>query len=55
MGAMEQYREGTELSASLLRDLIEKIVIHEAQGEKDEQRRQKIDVHWRFVGLLPGV
>ena len=55
MEAMEQYREGTELTASLLRDLIEKIVIHEAEGEKGEQRRQKIDVVWRFVGLLPDV
>jgi DNA invertase Pin-like site-specific DNA recombinase len=60
MAAMEQYRDGAQLTASLLRDLIDKIVIHEATafnkaaGEKGE-RRQKIDVHWRFVGLLPGV
>jgi len=53
MEAMEQYQDGAELTASLLRDLIEKIVIHEAEGEKGEERRQKIDVHWRFVGLLP--
>ncbi|MCL2105768.1 MAG: recombinase family protein [Oscillospiraceae bacterium] len=49
--AIEQYSEGTELTASLLRDLIDKIVIHESEGKKNEQRRQKIDVVWRFVGL----
>jgi len=55
MEAMEQYSEGAELTASLLREMISKIVVHEIQGEKGDTRRQMIDVHWRFVGLLPDV
>jgi len=53
MDAMEQYQDGAELTASLLRELVEKIVVHESEGERGEERRQKIDVYWRFVGLLP--
>jgi DNA invertase Pin-like site-specific DNA recombinase len=50
--AVNQFTEINELTASLLRELIEKIVIHESNGLRGNAREQRIDIHWRFIGLL---
>jgi len=50
--ALSKYTEITELSAPLLYELIEKIVVHEAIGA-GKARTQTIDIHWRFIGILP--
>jgi hypothetical protein len=50
--AVSQLTEITELTESLLRELIEKIVIHESNGLRGNAREQRIDIHWRFIGLL---
>lgn len=51
--AISQFKEITELTPTLLHELIEKIVIHESNGRRGNNRVQRIDIHWRFVGLLP--
>ena len=50
--AISKYKDITELDVSVLHELLEKIVVHEAEGV-GKARTQKIDIHWRFVGLLP--
>ena len=52
LNAISKFTEITELTPSLLRELIEKVVVHESNGYRDERRKQRIDIHWRFVGLL---
>jgi DNA invertase Pin-like site-specific DNA recombinase len=50
--AIAKYKDSAELTPALLHELIEKIVVHEAEGT-GKARTQKIDIYWRFVGLLP--
>ena len=50
--AIAKYKDVTELNASLLHELIEKICTHNAVG-KGKARTQKVDIYWRFIGLLP--
>ncbi len=42
----------TVLTAEMLNELIEKIVIHEAVMDENGQRTQKIEIHYRFVGKI---
>ena len=41
-----------ELTHSLLNDLIEKIVVHEAIKHDGKRREQEIEIYWRFIGCL---
>jgi len=50
--AITQYKDITELDVDLLHQLIEKIIVHESEGV-GKARTQKVDIHWRHVGLLP--
>ena|GEM_PF-2083104 len=50
--AIGKHTEITELSAPLLHELVEKIVVHAAVGV-GKARTQDVDIHWRFIGLLP--
>jgi predicted transcriptional regulator len=50
--AITQYKGITELDADLLHEIIEKIVVHEAEGV-GKARKQKVVIYWRYVGLLP--
>jgi hypothetical protein len=50
--AIAQYKDTSELTPALLHELIEKICVHDAVGT-GKVRTQKVDIHWRFVGLLP--
>lgn len=52
LNAIGKYTNATELNASILHELVEKIVVHEAVGV-GKARTQDVDVHWRFIGLLP--
>jgi len=52
LNAISKYKDITELDVSTLHELIEKIVVHEADGV-GKARTQDIDIHWRFVGILP--
>ena len=42
----------TALTAEMLNELIEKIVIHEAVKGEGGQRTQKIEINYRFVGKI---
>jgi hypothetical protein len=50
--AITQYKDIAQLDVDLLHQLIEKITVHESEGV-GKARTQKVDIHWRFVGLLP--
>ena len=48
---IKKYTEITELTAPLLKELIDKIVIH--QPEKvNGKRTQRIDIYYRFIGTI---
>jgi len=50
--AISLYKDATELTTALLHELIIKIVVHDAEGS-GKARTQDVDIHWRYVGLLP--
>ncbi|MBR4944877.1 MAG: DUF4368 domain-containing protein, partial [Peptococcaceae bacterium] len=49
---VKQYSEPTELTAELLNNMIDKIVVHEAIKYENGFREQKIDIYYRFVGKI---
>ncbi|MCL2049328.1 MAG: recombinase family protein [Defluviitaleaceae bacterium] len=50
--AIGKYTNVTELTAPILHELIEKIVVHQGVGV-GKARTQEVDIYWRFVGLIP--
>ena len=42
----------TELTATLLNAVIEKILVHEAVKHDDGSREQEIEIFYRFVGKI---
>lgn len=48
---IKKYTEITELSAPMLKELIDKIVIHQST-KVDGKRMQQIDIYYRFIGTL---
>ena len=52
LNAIGKYTNVTELTVSLLNEVIDRIEVHTAEG-KGKARTQAIDVYWRFIGLLP--
>lgn len=49
---IKRYADPAELTAEMLNELIEKIVIHEAVKGNGVQRTQKIEIYYRFVGKI---
>lgn len=49
---ISKYMELTELTAPLLNELIDKIVIHEAYKDADGNRTQEIEIYYRFIGKI---
>ncbi len=49
---IRKYTELTELTAPLLNELIEKIIVHEAEKQKNGERLQEIEIFYRFVGKI---
>ena len=49
---IKRYVNPTALTAEMLNELIEKIVIHEAVMDDNGQRTQKIEIYYRFVGKI---
>jgi hypothetical protein len=47
---LRNYTEFSELSVSVLNDLIDRIVIHNAVG-KYKERTQKVEIYYRFMGM----
>ncbi|MDR0530670.1 MAG: recombinase family protein [Oscillospiraceae bacterium] len=51
----QQYGTVQELTREILLDFVEKIFIHEATGAPhSKNRRRVIEIHYRFIGRLPG-
>ena len=49
---VKQYSEPTELTAELLNNMIDRIVVHEAVKYNNGFREQKIEIYYRFVGKI---
>lgn len=49
---IRKYTNLTELTAPLLNELIDKIVVHEATKDENGKRVQDIDIYYRFVGMI---
>ena len=50
---VQTYAAPTELTRELLLDFVEKIVVHEATGDRRRgTREQMLDIYYRFVGEL---
>ena len=52
LALIRKYTNLTMLTAPILNELIEKIVVHEATKDKDGKRIQKIEIYYRFVGKI---
>ena len=52
IAVVKQYSEPTELTAELLNNMIDKIVVHEATKYENGFREQKIEIYYRFVGKI---
>lgn len=52
MALIRKYTNLTELTAPLLNELIDKIVVHEATKDENGKRVQDIDIYYRFVGMI---
>jgi len=48
---IKQYTEVTELTSTLLKELIDKIVLHQSTTING-QKIQRIDIHYRFIGTI---
>ena len=49
----EEYADFTEeLTPTLLREMIEKIVVHECSYDENGTRRQDIEIYYSFVGKI---
>ena len=49
---IKEYSVPKELTASLLNAMIEKILIHEATTNEDNERIQEIEIYYRFIGKV---
>ena len=49
---IRKYTGVTELTSTLLNELIEKIVIHQGTTTEDGFRDQEIEVYYRFIGKI---
>jgi DNA invertase Pin-like site-specific DNA recombinase len=51
VGLVEKYLDPKELDGAMTHELIEKIVVHQAE-KLDGQRSQRIDIFYRYVGII---
>lgn len=51
---VKRYTDFTELTTPMLNEFIEKIIMHEATGDR-VHLKQKVDIHFNFIGncVLP--
>ncbi len=52
LSLIRKYTELTELNAPLLNELIDKIVVHQAETDENGSRTQEIEIFYRFVGKI---
>lgn len=46
------YTDIMELNAHILNELIEKIVVHEKQVDRDGVKSQEVDIYYKFIGYI---
>ena len=51
-GIVRKHLAFEELTPTLLREMIEKIVVHECSYDEDGTRRQDIEIYYSFVGKI---
>ena len=52
MNIVRKYTSFEELTHTLLREFIEKIVVHECSYDENKNRRQEIEIYYSFVGKV---
>ena len=52
MNIVRKYTSFEELTPTLLREFIEKIVVHECSYDENKNRRQEIEIYYSFVGKV---
>ena len=52
LSLIRKYTVLTELNAPLLNELIDKIVVHQAENDENGGRTQEIEIFYRFVGKI---
>lgn len=52
MKIVNKYADFEELTPTLLREFIEKIVVHECSYDENNNRRQDIEIYYSFVGKV---
>ena len=52
MGIVKKHLAFEELTPTLLREMIEKIVVHECSYDENGTRRQDIEIYYSFVGKI---
>ena len=52
LSLIRKYTELTELTAPLLNELIDKIIVHQAKNDENGNRIQEIEIFYRFVGKI---
>ena len=50
MALIERYRDCTEYSDEILRQFVEKVVVHETTKDEDGERSRAIEVYLNFIG-----
>ena len=52
MSVVRKYLSIEELTHTLLREMVEKIVVYECEYDENEVRHQRIDIYYSFVGKI---
>ena len=52
MGIVKKHLAFEELTHTLLREMVEKIVVHECSYDENKTRRQDIEIYYSFVGRI---
>lgn len=47
---VQKYRDLTEIDQTALNEFIDKVVVHEATGDRTADRSQQIDIYFNFIG-----
>ena len=52
MSIVRKHTSFEELTPTLLREFVEKIVVHECSYDENKTRRQDIEIYYSFVGKV---
>jgi len=53
LNLIQKYTDIQELTAAILHELIDKIVVHEKEETEDGKKVQMVEIHYRFIGYIP--